>query len=126
MGLFCVGIMHTNLYWTSTLSHRNKIILKRKPPATCHLLHYAQNTSDSLLPHTPPPHMRLHSSSVTGHCNWVDSPLNSYLYVHWILDFKQILLLLFIIIIHCYCQSLCLVSPLQSLIIDEVNPTNTN
>ena len=24
----------------------------------------------------------------------VDSPLNSYLYVHWILDFKQLLLLL--------------------------------
>ena len=24
----------------------------------------------------------------------VDSPLNSYFYVHWILDFKQLLLLL--------------------------------
>ena len=26
----------------------------------------------------------------------IDSPLNSYLYVHWILDFKQLLLLLLI------------------------------
>ena len=30
----------------------------------------------------------------------VDSPLNSYLYVHWILDFKQLLLLLLIINIY--------------------------
>ena len=26
----------------------------------------------------------------------VDSPLNSYVYVHWILDFKQLLLLLLV------------------------------
>ena len=31
-------------------------------------------------------------------CNMYKFPLNSYLYVHWILDFKSILLILYILV----------------------------
>ena len=40
-------------------------------------------------------------------CILLYSPLNSYLYVHWILDFKSILLLLFIVVEECSLNPNC-------------------